>query len=367
MNKILILFIIPIVLFGNNLENPDISFILNTGFGAYFDNDNGFSEKNAITQGGHAIDENGFGLQGVEFAAGGNVDPYFRYDMNVSLNHMHIEEVYLTSLALPYNFKLRTGYFNAAFGRQNPQHLHIWNFINPPLAHSLFMAEEHLRSTGFEINYLIPFDFYSNLTFQIYDTKQKSNFVSKTFASNIEIDGVEDFLYVVRNENSFDFSKNTTWLFGLSGAFGQSPYVTDNRTTIFGFDSLIKWRPVSTGEDSIGFDFIVEAMLRNTQVSDDLMKDVAGYSELDVKLSRRWITSLRVDYIKLLDGEITENLANNFVEEEKRGSIALTFLPTHFSKFRMQTDIGKADGKEMYYAFFFQFEMNVGAHGAHKF
>ena len=50
MKRIIMLLIVPIVIFGNNLENPDISFILNTGFGAYFDNNNGFSEKNAIKQ-----------------------------------------------------------------------------------------------------------------------------------------------------------------------------------------------------------------------------------------------------------------------------------------------------------------------------
>ena len=86
----------------NNM-NPKISLILNSCLGWH-------SQPSHIHQGGHAPDANGFTLQGLEFAASASVDPYFRFHMNFELAHMHIEEVYLTTLALPANLQARVGF-----------------------------------------------------------------------------------------------------------------------------------------------------------------------------------------------------------------------------------------------------------------
>lgn len=77
-------------------ENPDISFIIDFGGGW-------FSRKDHPKYGGHAIDSNGFTLQGLEMTAGAAVDPYFRFDLNFQFVGMHVEEAYVTTLALPYH------------------------------------------------------------------------------------------------------------------------------------------------------------------------------------------------------------------------------------------------------------------------
>jgi hypothetical protein len=138
----------------NSSENPDISFILNAGLGYFSDSDH-------REQGGHAIDENGFALQGVELAVGHSVDPYFRFDMNFQFMGMHMEEIYVTTLSLPWNFQMKAGMINAQFGRENPQHLHSVKFTNYSLMHSRFMSSEHFSGIGSEISVLLPLPWYS--------------------------------------------------------------------------------------------------------------------------------------------------------------------------------------------------------------
>ena len=220
--------------------NPDISFILTVGGGGYL---NG----NPLPQGGHNINDNGFVMQGLEFGASANVDPYFRYDMKFELAHLHMEEVFLTTLALPWNMQMRAGLMFAKFGRQNDQCLHTWSFVNAPLSQSRFLSEEHFKGAGVEWSVLLPLPWYSLVLVEMLSTESTSGFNSATFGtSDVNLSGktdsFDDLLYVTRFENFFELSSDWSLLIGGNGAFGQSPYVGDNRATLFGGDLTLKWR-----------------------------------------------------------------------------------------------------------------------------
>ena len=228
---------------------PDISFIIDVGLGWFFWDDH-------VRQGGHAIDENGFTFQGLEMAVSGSVDPYFRYDMNFEISHLHLEEAYITTLSLPINMQIRVGYMNAAFGRQNPQHLHTWNYVNPPLSHTRFMGEEHFSGLGVELSFLLPLPWYLFVGGQVLDTHPETAFRSTSFGTvdstgSGKMDGLEDFLYLARIENFFAITDDWSLSWGLNGAWGQSPWVPDNRVDLYGTEIYLKWRPISSGREAL--------------------------------------------------------------------------------------------------------------------
>lgn len=343
--------------------NPDISFILDTGLA-------GYSAKEHIRQGGHAIDDNGFGLQGVELAASASVDPFFRFDLNFALGHLHIEEAYLTTLALPMNLQMRAGYFNAQFGRQNPQHLHTWKFVNPPLSHSRFMSEEHFSGLGSEISALLPLPWYVMVIGEGYSTNANKPLRSSTFGG-VDVteagrtDGLRDFVYVARLVNFFDLNDDWSLNLGVNGAWGQSPYVPDNAANLYGADLYLKWRPVSTGDGAMAVGLTLEYVLRDTQIPGDSVRDHGGYAQLDFQLNRFWMTSLRADTTDTLSGDPTG--MSNLDGQDQRASAALIYMPSHFSKVRVQFDVGQQEDLPRYTAGFVQLEVSAGEHGAHTF
>jgi hypothetical protein len=355
--------------------NPDLSIILDVGAAWFGDADH-------LTQGGHAIDDNGIALQGCELAASASVDPYFRFDMNFQLTEAELEEVYLTTLALPLNLQARAGLMNAAFGRENAMHLHVWNFANPPLSHTRFMGEEHMRGPGVELSALLPLPWYLNLIGQAFDTAEALGFGSATFGSSEQtsagrINGLEDFLYVVRMENFFELSANWSLLIGFSEGFGQSPYEADARTYLHGGDLYLKWRPISQGEGEFALALTIEYLLRDEpyEIIDEAtgvttetgrFRDHGGYAQLDALLTKRWMLGFRFDTTDLWTGRSPDPEA--VPGWQRRGSASLTFLPTHFSKLRLQGDLVRDEAREGFgYAIFLQAEVSAGEHGAHKF
>ena len=342
---------------------PDISFIVDVAFGW-------FSGDDHIRQGGHAPVDNGFTLQGLEMAVSGSVDPYFRYDMNFEISHLHLEEAYITSLSLPLNMQVRAGYMNAAFGRQNPQHLHAWNYINPPLSHTRFMGEEHFSGLGAELSFLLPLPWYVTIGGQMFDSKPATALRSGSFGTvdltdSGKLDGLEDFVYIARLNNFFDLSNNWSLAWGFSGAFGQSPYVPDHRVDLYGTDIYLKWRPIPSGADAMAVALTVEYLVRMTQVPGDLARDHGGYAQLDVQFTRRWMMGLRGDFTDMLTGESPD--IDRMPGRQWRGSLSATFMPTHFSKVRLQYDVGRDEGHDLYHAGFLQLEVAVGEHMAHTF
>jgi len=344
--------------------NPDMSLILDVTLGW-------FTRAGHLRQGGHAADENGFTLQGLEWTASASVDPYFRFDLNFQIAHLHLEEAYLTTLALPGGLQARAGYMNAAFGRENPKHLHTWHLVNPSLAHTRFMSAEHLSGLGAEVSWLTPLPWYVLLLVQALDTHGATAFRAASFGAveltdSGELDGPEDFLYLARLETFVPFGDDWSLYLGGSAAFGQSAYAPDNRVDLWGADVYLKWRPLGSGPDSLAVALTLEYFLRDTQVPGDSVRDHGGYVQVDAQVDKRWLVSLRAENLDGLWGASPD--PTRLGGWQWRGSAALTFLPTHFSKLRLQLDAGHAQELTgAAWGFTLQVEVSAGSHGAHAF
>jgi hypothetical protein len=348
---------------GSRQMNPDLSLILDSAAGA-------FSRQRHVRQGGHAIDENGLRMQGLELVASANVDPYFRFDMAVQLTEMEVEEAALTTLALPGGLQARAGYLNVPFGRENPRHLHAWSFANPSLAHSRFLAQEHFSGAGAELSVLLPLPFYLLATANAVDPHEATGLRSATFgtvesSASGRLDGLEDLVYVGRLASFHALSDDWSLALGTSASMGQSALKPDDTAALWGADLYLKWRPVSSGDDAWALALTAEYLARDTQAPGGNVRDHGGYAELNAWLGRLWMASLRGDLVGHVSGPAPA--ATELGIWQRRTSVALTWLPTHFSKLRLQTDWGQGEGDRPYFASFVQVEVSAGEHGAHAF
>ena len=370
--------------------NPKIS--LNGLFSAAM-----FSKKDNLNFGDHDPNVQGFKLQNGELHLQGTVDPYFQMDSNIVLTidkgetKVELEELYGTSLALPANLQVVAGQFFTRFGRQNPQHPHQWDFADQPVILNRIFGPDGLRGPGTQLSWLAPTPFF--LEFKA-SAQQAQGEIATSFLSSPgqtvrgytlidrPVQKIGDLIYMPRAVTSFDLTDELTAAFGTSALFGPNASGTSNRTTVYGGDLYVKWKPTN---HSYGFPFVAwqtEYLHRNYDAGPDKvngiaasrLKDFGFYTQVLYGFTYRWVAGLRVDYANSSGGgEAVPFLATlaqrDLVDERWRFSPNMTFYPSEFSKFRLQYNLDFADsrGREAVHGVFLQMELNIGEHGAHSF
>ncbi len=361
--------------------NPDIS--LNGLFAAGY-----FSDPEPLQFGAHDPAERGFTLQNLELTMTGMVDPYFRaeahliFGMEEGTSFIEIEEVFLTTLSLPYGLQVMAGQFFTRFGRQNPLHPHAWDFADQQIVNTLMFGGDGLRNPGVQLSLLLPLPFYLELIGSIQNARGETaaGFLfapEETFAARPilerEVEGWNDLLHLGRVKSAFDLSETVTLVAGTSHLFGPNGTGEAARTRIHGIDLFLKWKPLTAER---GWPFVTlqgEAMRRNydageaaledgTVLAAETFKTDGFYIQSLYGFKRRWVAGIRYERADATDPLDPES------GDRRRLSSNLTFYPSEFSKIRLQYNHDKADGRDdPIHAVFLQYEFLIGAHGAHIF
>ncbi len=343
-----------------NEANPAFSIILDTAFAF-------FSEDDRFRQGGHAPSITGPNIQGAELAASASVDPFFRVDLAFGLYHLHIEEVYATTSALPWNLQLRAGQFKSDIGRHNPTHLHQWHFVTHPLANGFLFGAEGLTLPGVELSVLLPLPWYMEVIGAL-QVGEAGSFRTD-FSTNPSF---ADFIYPLRLVQFFDPADDWGLQMGLSSVLGtsQSSPETGNRTYTYGADLLLRWRPIGQGRDGYrSISWIVEGWFRDMEVAGDLWRDLGGYTDVIFTVDKQWAMALRGELWRRLAGEMESEVINRarFGLNSARGTVSVSFSPSHFSRIRLQYSYERIETFEDNQAVMLQLEVSAGAHGAHQY
>ncbi len=350
------------------------------------------SDVTAIERGDHDPLQRGFTLPNEEIFLDGAVDPYFKgvADLVFKLDEnnkteVELEEVYVTTTALPWNLQAKGGQFFSEFGRLNQQHPHAWDFVDQPLVIGRMFGPEGLRNPGARLSWLVPTPFYSELFLAVQNSQGGTAFSFRNadeelfgrMPVNRPVRNLGDLLYVPRYAASFDVTDSQTIVAGVSGAFGPNASGRDTRTQIYGADLYWKWKP---SWQSGGFPFVswqTEALGRRYEAGSggldapgratlprETLFDWGVYSQVVYGFTQRWAAGLRSDWVSGDRGAFKpdENRADRF-----RLSPALTFYPTEFSKLRFQYnyDHGQIHGDDS--SVWLQLEFLLGSHAAHKF
>jgi hypothetical protein len=347
--------------------------------------------------GDHDPHKRGFTLPNAEISLDGAVDPYFKGFANIVFKldndnetELELEEAYLVSTSLPANLQLKAGQFFANFGRQNPQHPHSWAFVDQPIILNRAFGPDGVRNLGAQVSWLAPTPFYSEVFLGILDGQGGTAFSFRNqgeddgtgvnrFAgratSDRKVRGPQDLVFTPRIASSMEISDTQTLVAGLSGAFGANDTGPLSRTETYGADIYWKWKPANADK---GFPFLswqTEALYRRfgagadplapTPLPAENLRDWGMYSQLLWGFHPRWVAGLRGDYASGNTGAFDAN--DVFRGERYRVAPALTFLPSEFSKVRLQYNHDQGELIGMEHSVWLQLEFMLGAHAAHKF
>lgn len=324
-----------------------------------------FSETPQQT-GAHDPNRTGVTFQQLELAIGSNIDPYLRLDVNMVFSEfgVEVEEAYFSTLALPWNLKVRGGQLMTQFGRLNPTHPHSWSFLDQPLVNGKFLGGESSRGLGAEVSWLSPLPWFVELVGSA--THATGECCARSFYGGEDL-GVEvpgDLLYTTAVKQFFPFGTEISLMWGLSGQFGPNPSGQGNRTEIYGTDIYLRWRPVDS-VDRTAVSLQAEAMVRRRQVPGDVLQDFGGYAQMVWNINARWETGVRHEFVSGVENDPIETI---WFDDRQRTSAQLTFYPSHFSRFRLQ---GMWDQPtyldHSIFGVMLGAEVLAGAHGAHTY
>ncbi|MBM3834662.1 MAG: hypothetical protein FJ403_15595 [Verrucomicrobia bacterium] len=370
----------------------------------------------SLQLGGHDPNQRGFTVQNLETTLDGKVDPYFRGQANIILQidpegetALEAEEAYLETLSLPWNLQVRAGHFFTEFGRLNPTHPHLWDFVDQPLINGRLFGADGLRNPGARLSWLVPTPFYSELFLAVQNSQGET---SQSFRNSHEdepylgrlhdtgrVRSVNDVLFAPRYAASFNLSDSQTLLMGASAAFGPNGSGRDADTQIYGVDLFWKWKPVNHHG---GFPFVSwqsEAMLRRFKADafdwdldgdsalnpdgseqdlngdgipdllpNEILSDYGFYSQLAYGFRKGWVAGLRGDWVSS-DAARYERLFGRDADRAQRWRVApnLTWYPSEFSKIRLQYNFDRRRSIGDDHSVWLQLEFLLGSHAAHKF
>jgi hypothetical protein len=379
----------PIRLGGNQQNFLNISFD-----GLFAAGWSSAEDVESLQLGGHDPKQRGFTVQNLEATFDGKIDPYFRGQANIVLQidpegetTVEAEEAYLETMSLPWNLQVKAGQYFSEFGRLNPTHPHIWDFVDQPLVNGRFFGEDGLRNPGARVSWLVPTPFYSELFFGVQNSQGETAFSFRDThedgylfgrpAEETRVKGFGDLLYVPRYAASFNLTDEQTIVLGASGALGPNASGKNTDTQIYGADLFYKWK---SRNHSKGFPFVTwqtEWLYRRYEAAAfggdgnqpialpaENLRDWGLYSQLSYGFHRGWVASLRGDYVT---GDKAAFQPDPDRDTRWRISPALTFYPSEFSKIRLQYNYDDRENVGTDHSIWLQFEFLLGAHAAHKF
>ncbi len=343
--------------------------------------------------------ERGFNLNYTHLYIAQTVDPYF--DL-VGIFHLResafeIEEAYIKTRQLPYNLGLKVGKFYSKFGRLNERHHHYWDFVDAPLVYFSIFGPHNLLEKGAQLTWLAPTPFYLQLGFEALQGDNENNFNRNGFIVNTKKDGTgydikisdtkKPNLFVFYIKPSFDIG-NTSILTGLSYAQGgtrinhledENPHALSGSTKIYGADLTVRYnidsyRYITWQSEYIyrKFDGRVYRYNRAGNLITPSRETRQGgfYSQLIYKFDQRWRTGIRYDLINKND-VILNGVNRNLPDNLYRYSFMVDFLPSEFSRIRLQYNYDKSlflgNERKTNQEIILQFNIAIGAHGAHGF
>lgn len=379
---------------------PDIAFIMDFSY-AHRDKNNetlpslinpGFTKSD----GGLNL-KNGFNFNYAELALASSVDPYFDLFSNFHLSEFgfEIEEAYVNTRGLPFNFQLKAGKFLSSFGRINSQHSHYWDFADAPLVFDNILGEHNILEKGVQVNWLAPTDFYLLAGAELLSGENEKSFGNKGFTSGTnkleEINGPNLFTSFIKT--SFDFD-DLIILGGLSYAQGGTRLIKgakkeesgmhihalDSETNfagvarIFGADLTAKYffdsyRYLAWQSEFLHRSVSGSEYKENARTS--LSQEQSGlYSQLIWKFNQQWRVGARLDLL-LRNDVIEENKNLNLAGYQPKYTAMVDFNPTEFSRIRLQYNHDRSryidSTQQAVNEVFLQLNMAIGAHGAHSF
>ena len=349
----------------------------------------------SLEGGAHDPKKNGFTLQQVELGFQGAIDPYLRGEAYITFSidpldgetTVELEEAFLTTQSLPFGLQIEAGQMLTDFGLKNPTHPHSWFWQDQPFILTRLFGGDGQRGVGARIGWLIPIPWFADFSLGIQNANGET---MPSFLANQEVfeeraigglpftdrgvNGIEDFVYLVRLVQSWIFLKNFTTQIGASGLYGPNATGSNSATWIWGVDFLLKWKPERSFR---GWPFVIfegEFMQRIYDIDDfflpvDPLLDYGFYTQILYGFYLRWAAGLRGEFGTGNGESVTFRENDPYRDDRFRISPLIAWYLSEFSRLRLQYNYDNADHLPSgdAHSVWFGIEFTLGKHAAHKF
>jgi hypothetical protein len=342
----------------------------------------------------------GFNFREAELAFTAAVDPYFDAAafLAVSDEGIEAEEVYFQTRRLPAGLQVRGGKFRSGIGYINRQHPHQWDFVDQNLAYSLLLGDEGLTDKGFQVSWLPTTPFYLLLGGELLQGENEhiANYVGPEEFPGVEPDDAPRTLSYQAGPRLFTGFMKLSPNLGYSHAMqigvsvlssrthqevhdededGVPESVLDGTALLWGLDFVYKYdspRQYGAGDLTVQSEYLYRR--RDLDVlgtsSTEVFKNDGFYLQTVYGLFPRWQVAGRASAAGVTNTWVIDEIGSMPWNTSTQYSEALTFNPTEFSRLRVQFNQGRVwvgSELETFHQFFVQFQMSMGAHGAHRF
>ncbi len=364
---------------GNDF-NPAIAVILNGRYAHHSLNDGDYAVI-GFPAGGEAEPlPQGLSLGESEIALSANVDDKFYGQLTVTAesedghDHIGVEEAYIDTTALPAGLGMRMGRFYSDIGYLNSHHSHTDFFAVRPLAYQAFLGNQY-GDDGVRLQWVAP----TNTFIQIGGEAFRGQNYPASGAGNHGKGAYTLFVHT-----GGDIGANNAWLAGLSMLRARAHGGDDGfngQDTLYIVDATWKWSRHGNFKDGgllLRGEYMrdrrdgVYTAAENTDSGADpatppfeqpwLGHRQGLYLEGVYNINRTWSTGYRYDKLWASD---TGPFASAF--DPWKHSVMLTWRNSEFSLLRLQYSHEKPDSQHSDNALVLQYQVAIGAHGAHKF
>jgi hypothetical protein len=375
---------------GGNAFNPSMSLIL-SGIYARTSQDpsryaiSGFMLPPAAEVGPGT---QGFSLAESELGFAANVDPWLRGVANIALHpddSVSVEEAYIQSTSLGNGLGLKAGRFFSGVGYLNSQHAHTWDFVDNPLAYQALLGTQY-GDDGVQMTWLTPTDRFIELGVEL---GRGRSFPGGDNSRN----GAG--MWALTAHTGGDLGDSHSWRAGLSvlhakadgqglqGLDATGAAVTNAFTgnaRVWVADAVWKWAPNgnatrtnfklqgeylrSTRTGHLVYD------LGNTDSSGSYRVVQSGwYLQGIYQFMPRWRVGLRTERLDAGSPDYGLNVGllapTGFAP--RKNSLMVEVDPSEFSRVRLQLARDNARQGAPDNQLFLQYQMSLGAHGAHSY
>ena len=365
--------------------------------------------------------DKGFNLRETELTLSGVVDPFFDawFTAAISDGEIEVEEAWFRTQNLPAGLQVKAGKFLSAIGYENEKHVHSWQFADQNLAQLSLFGDHGLTNTGAQVTWLAPttsflqfglelaqgdelekfgtaLDEYDELAEEIagefpgfYDPDGDGELSAQELGL-AEADGPELTIGFVR----FGPDLGTDHALQLGASIGHhgrmqsfheeedagEAFVAEGDGTVYGLHAVYKrFATGAYGQGSLtlqgeyfSFDSDQKASYHTDEAELGLpleMSQDAAYAQAVYGFAPRWSIGVR-SAAAGISGEFSEGDETEELRISRQNSVALTFRPSEFSALRLQgnrNSIGLEDTREEFNQIMLQYNISLGAHGAHTF
>ncbi len=324
----------------------------------------------------------GLSLAESELGLAANIDPWLRGVAHIALHPddaVSVEEAYVQTLGLGGGATLKAGRFLSGIGYLNAQHAHTWDFVDNPLAYQALLGTQY-GDDGVQLTWLAPTDRFVELGAELGR--------GRTYPGDGNGRNGAGMTALTAHTGG-DVGISHSWRAGVSvlnakaGDQRLSGAATDGsslessfsgRTRVWVADALWKWAP--DGQATRTNFKLQGEYLRSTR-SGSFVPDVAaggpadayrvvqsgGYLQAVYQFMPRWRVGLRTE--RLQGGATDGGDAGEGLHRPSKHTLMVDFNPSEFSRLRLQLAEDRARPGPADRQLFLQYQMSLGAHGAH--